>query len=92
MGAGCGDCIIKVAKDITDIFKLHFPQELSGAVIDGIDIQMLASDSVRIIDYFSKHHELSAIQLKVLKENQKDLQVVLPLLDKLFVEYFKTDK
>jgi len=67
---------------------MPFPDDLSGAVIKGVDVQILAADTLRIADYFAKHQELSEIQSAVLKENTKDLELILPALTGYPLEYF----
>ncbi len=72
-----------------EINELQFPDELYGVVIEGIDVQILALDSLRILDYYAKNHELSEIQLSVLKSNHKDLKVILSHLTGSPQGYFK---
>ncbi|MCA9406290.1 MAG: hypothetical protein KC684_07130 [Candidatus Omnitrophica bacterium] len=74
--------------DKREIYDIPFPEELSGEVVEGIDIQMVASDSLRLIDAFCKKATLSDIQLKVLKESAQELETIILNIDDLYKPYF----
>lgn len=61
-----------------EIYKFRIPEEIYGQVIDGIDLQILSSDSVRIIEaYIKQEGELSEIQKKVLRQCERELQIII---------------
>jgi hypothetical protein len=60
-----------------EIYKFRIPEEIYGEVIDGIDLQILSSDSVRIIEaYIKQEGELSEIQKRVLHQCEQELKIV----------------
>ncbi len=62
-----------------EIYKFRIPEEIYGEVIDGIDLQILSSDSVRIIEaYIKQEGELSEIQKRVLRQCERELKTVIP--------------
>lgn len=61
-----------------EIYKFRIPEEIYGQVIDGIDLQILSSDSVRLIEaYINQEGELSDIQRRVLLQCARELAVVI---------------
>ncbi|MCB9771283.1 MAG: hypothetical protein H6754_01840 [Candidatus Omnitrophica bacterium] len=71
-------------------YKFNIPDEIYGQVIDGIDLQILSSDSVRIIEaYVKQEGELSEIQERVLHQCERELQVVILKTEGKLREYFK---
>ena len=83
------ELMAKEKKDPRTVYELPFPDELSGVIIEGIDVHILAADSLRIADYFAKHNELTATQLAVLKQNSEELKVILPHLKAEVRGYFE---
>ncbi len=72
-----------------DIYKFRIPEELYGQVIDGIDLQILSSDSVRLIEaYINQEGELSDIQKRVLLQCARELAGVIPKTDGDIKKYF----
>jgi hypothetical protein len=64
-----------------EIYELKFPDELYGAVIDNIDVTILALDSIRLIEAYAKQGgELSEIQWQVLRQCDDELQTIAPQL------------
>ncbi len=62
-----------------EIYKFRIPEEIYGEVIDGIDLQILSSDSVRIIEaYIKQEGQLSEIQKRVLHQCERELKAVIP--------------
>ncbi len=60
-----------------EIYKFCIPEEIYGEVIDGIDLQILSSDSVRIIEaYIKQEGQLSDIQKRVLRQCEQELKIV----------------
>ena len=60
-----------------EIYKFRIPEEIYGEVIDGIDLQILSSDSVRIIEaYIKQEGQLSEIQKRVLHQCEQELKIV----------------
>jgi len=74
--------------DIDQIFEMPFPIELSGEVIDGISVEMLTSDSLRLIDAFNKQSQLTNIQTKVLKQCSEELHIITKKVEKTHKSYF----
>jgi hypothetical protein len=73
-----------------DIYQLKFPEELFGAVIDGIDLTILSLDSIRLIDACAKQGgELSEIQWQVLRQCDAELQAVISQLESSAQKYFQ---
>ncbi len=73
-----------------DIYKLTIPEEVYGLIVEGIDLQILSSDSVRIVEaYIVQEGELSEIQVRVLQQCHHELQVVI-LNTKGLVKYYFT--
>lgn len=71
-------------------YKFNIPEELYGTIIDGIDLQILSSDSVRLIEaYAQQEGELSEIQEKVLRQCDRELQIVIPKTQGKLHVYFK---
>lgn len=67
----------------------EFPDELYGATIDGIDITILNSDSLRLIDAYGKQGaELSDIQYRVLLQCERELKQIMPHLEAKHHKYF----
>lgn len=61
-----------------EIYKFRIPEEIYGEVIDGIDLQILSSDSVRIIEaYIKQEGALSEIQKRVLHQCERELDLVI---------------
>jgi hypothetical protein len=72
-----------------EIYKFRIPEEIYGHVIDGIDLQILSSDSVRLIEaYINQEGELSDIQKRVLHQCERELQVVTLKTDGQIQIYF----
>lgn len=72
-----------------EIYKFRIPEELYGQVLDGIDLQILSSDSVRLIEaYINQEGELSDIQKRVLLQCARELAAVIPKTDGKIKEYF----
>lgn len=70
-------------------YKFNIPEEAYGQVIEGIDLQILSSDSVRLIEaYVKQEGELSEIQVKVLYLCEADLQAVIPKVSPPLKDYF----
>lgn len=73
-----------------EIYELKFPDELYGAVIDGIDVTILSLDTLRLIQAFAKQEgNLSEIQWRVLRQYHEELQTIIPKLDDLPQKYFQ---
>lgn len=72
-----------------EIYKFRIPEEIYGQVIDGIDLQILSSDSVRIIEaYIKQEGELSDIQKKVLRQCSGELEIVVSKTEGNIKNYF----
>ena len=72
-----------------EIYKLTIPEEIYGTVIDGIDLQILSSDSVRIIEaYIVQEGELSEIQQRILRQCEYELAAVILKTDVKVKIYF----
>ena len=70
-------------------YKFNIPEEIYGIVIDGIDLQILSSDSVRIIEaYIVQEGELSEIQKRILRQCDRELAVVIMKVDEKVKIYF----
>lgn len=70
-------------------YKFNIPEEIYGQVIDGIDLQILGSDSVRIIEaYVKQEGELSEIQTRILHLCERELSVVIPKTEGQSQRYF----
>ncbi len=70
-------------------YKFNIPEEIYGQVIDGIDLQILGSDSVRIIEaYVKQEGELSEIQTRILHLCERELQDVMRKTDGKVQIYF----
>lgn len=69
---------------------LNFPDELYGETIEGIDVAILNSDSLRLVDaYVKQGAELSEIQLKMLHLCDQELKIVIPKLEGEAQKYFR---
>jgi len=79
----------KTVSSMSKIFELIFPEELSGVEIEGVDVQMLALDAVRLVDYFFKQSTLTEEQHHVLKEIHGDLPKVVRALSGGHKKYFQ---
>ena len=71
------------------IYDWPFPEELYGQTIEGIDVAILSSDSLRIMAAFAQHGELSDIQKKVFHRCREELKEVCPHLNGYAKEYFQ---
>ena len=72
------------------IYDWPFPDDLFGQTIDGIDVAMLASDSLRLMAAYAQQSELSDIQKKVLRHCGEELKQILPHLSGYYAkEYFQ---
>lgn len=72
-----------------EIYDLKFPDELYGAVIDGIDVTILSLDTLRLIQAFAKQEgNLSEIQWRILRQCHEELQMIIPQLEGPAQEYF----
>ncbi len=72
-----------------EIYKFRIPEEIYGEVIDGIDLQILSSDSVRIIEaYIKQEGQLSEIQKRVLNQCERELAIVIPKVGQKVQIYF----
>jgi len=70
-------------------YKFNIPEEIYGQVIEGIDLQILSSDSVRIIEaYVKQEGELSDIQIRVLNQCENELEKVLQKSEGNIAKYF----
>ena len=70
-------------------YKFNIPEEAYGQVVEGVDLQILSSDSVRIIEaYVKQEGELSEIQIRVLHQCELDLQAVIPKVSPALRNYF----
>ncbi len=69
-------------------YKFNIPEDIYGQVIDGIDLQILSSDSVRIIEAYVKQEELSEIQERVLHQCDRELEVVIKKTGEKTNRYF----
>ncbi len=70
-------------------YKFNIPEEAYGQVVEGIDLQILSSDSVRLIEaYVKQEGELSEIQVKVLHLCELDLQAVIHNVNPSLKDYF----
>lgn len=74
---------------ISNIYELVFPEELSGEEVAGVDVQMLALDAIRLVDYFTREAQLSEEQYEVLIEINNDLPKILDGLQGEHLNYFK---
>ncbi|MCR4337171.1 MAG: hypothetical protein NUV91_05130 [Candidatus Omnitrophica bacterium] len=73
-----------------EIYDLKFPDELYGAVIDGIDVTILSSDTLRLIQAYAKQGgELSEIQRQVLRQCEEELRIVIPQVEGRGKKYFQ---
>jgi hypothetical protein len=71
------------------IYDWPFPEEVFGHTIEGIDVAILSSDSLRIMAAFAKNGELSEIQLRVFRRCREELKEILPHLNGYSKEYFQ---
>ena len=74
---------------MNNIYELIFPEELAGVDIDGIDVQMLALDALRLLSYFARESNFTPRQYEVLLEIESDLPKVIKGVDAQHKNYFK---
>lgn len=73
-----------------EIYDLKFPDELYGAVIDGIDVTILSLDTLRLIQAFAKQEgNLSETQWRVLRQCDRELKCIIPQLEGPARKYFE---
>ena len=71
-------------------YKFNVPDEIYGEAIDGIDLTILGSDSARLIEaYVKQEGDLSAVQWRVLKQCDRELQIIIPKTDGKIQKYFR---
>jgi len=74
---------------MSNIFELHFPEELAGVDIEGVDVQMLALDALRLLHYFAHESDFTPEQYRVLQEIASDLPKVIKGVDEEHKKYFR---
>ncbi len=71
-------------------YKFNVPEEIYGNIIDGIDLTILGSDSVRLIEaYVKQEGELSEIQQEILKQCDAELKFIISKVDGSIKKYFQ---
>lgn len=86
MGPRRRDCLAVSEEN----YKFNVPEEIYGVIVDGIDLTILGSDSVRLIEaYVKQEGELSAIQKKFLKQCDAELKLIINKVDGSTKKYFE---
>jgi len=74
---------------VGNIFEQHFPEELAGAEIDGVDVQMLSLDALRLLEYFAHESDFTKEQYAVLQEIEADLPRVIKGVEEKHKNYYR---